>query len=405
MANLGRISTATFFNNMTAQTLSQQASLYNTQRQMATGKRINDPSDDPIGAAQASVIKDQIAQNASFQTSIGAAQNALQGASSAASQALGQLQNAMQLAVQARNGSYGPTDLKNIGSTLSGILSSMVQTANSQDGSGNYLFSGSQPQTQPFQFNGAGYAYSGDQTVAFARTAPATLTQTSWTGLALFAGAFGGDGVVDAKASSSNSGSGVVSKVVQSSPGSYAGAQYTVSFAPGASGGLEATVTDASSATVYGPAAFKSGQSLSFAGVNLTLDGDPAAGDQFTVGKAQRVNVLDALASLADTLSNAGSLSKSQVQNGLARGQADLAAALSNMTTETALMGSELTNLSTQQSATEDRAVSLETSRSGLEDVDLAKAINDFTAQKTALTASLQSFASISSLSLFNYLR
>jgi flagellar hook-associated protein 3 FlgL len=68
-------------------------------------------------------------------------------------------------------------------------------------------------------------------------------------------------------------------------------------------------------------------------------------------------------------------------------------------------MGSELNSLSIAQTSVEDRGLSLEGQRSNIEDVDLAKAYTAFTAQKTSLTASLQSFSTISGLSLFNYLR
>lgn len=405
MNSLGRISTATFFNSMSKTTVEQESSMYAIQKQLSTGKKINQPSDDPLGAAQLSIIKDQLAQNGVYKNSIASAQSGIQGSSSAVGDALGALQNTFQLAIQARNGAYSPSDLKNIGATLRGILGQLVQTANAQDGQGNYLFAGSQTQTQPFQFNGTNYAYSGDQTVAFARTGSATLTQTSWTGVNLFAGAFNGDGVVQATASAANAGDGVVSKVVQSAPGSYNGDQYSVAFSLSGTQ-LQATITDVTTSTVVsGPTNFTSGQSLSFSGVNLTLDGTPKAGDTFTIDKAQRFNVLDSLSKLANVLENAGTLSKSQIQNGLASGQLELSSALTNLTSEAALMGSELSSLNLAQSTIEDRGISLESARSGYEDVDLAKAINDFTAQKTALTASLQSFASISGLSLFNYLR
>ena len=405
MNSLGRISTATFFNSMSKTTVDQESSMYAIQKKLSTGKNINQPSDDPLGAAQLSIIKDQLAQNSVYKNSIVSAQNSIQASSSAVGDALGALQSTFQLAVQARNGAYSPSDLKNIGATLRGILGQLVQTANAQDGQGNYLFAGSQTQTQPFQFSGSNYQYSGDQTVAFARTGAATLTQTSWTGANLFEGAFNGDGIVQATANASNAGDGVVSKVVQSAPGSYNGDQYSVAFSLSGTQ-LQATITNVTTSTVVsGPTNFTSGQSLSFAGVNLTLDGTPNAGDTFNIDNAQRFNVLDSLAQLANVLENAGTLSKSQIQNGLAAGQAELLAAVTNLTSEAALMGAEISSLSLAQTTIEDRGISLEAARSGYEDVDLAQAINDFTAQKTALTASLQSFASISGLSLFNYLR
>lgn len=405
MGDLGRISTGMFFSNMSTRTSAAEASLYSIQQQLSSGKRINTPSDDPLGAAQLSVIKDQANQNTVFSKAIDAAKNNIQTGAAAVGSALGQLQNAFQLAVQARNGSYGPGDLKNLGSTLGGILSDLVQTANAQDGAGNYLFAGSKSQTQPFQFNGAQYAYQGDQTVGFVRTGAASLTQTSWTGLSLFAGGLSGDGVVDASAGSANAGNGVVTQIVQSSPGSYNGDKYSVAFSTSGNQ-IQATATNLSTSTIVaGPVNFTEGQPLSFAGVSLTINGAPQAGDVFNVDAAQRFNVLDALSSLANTLSNSGSYSKSQVQNTLAQSQRLLSSSLTNMTSESAMMGSELNTLATQKTAVEDRGVGIEVSRSALEDVDFAKAINDFTAQKTALTASLQSFAAISGLSLFNYLK
>jgi flagellar hook-associated protein 3 FlgL len=405
MSNIGRISTSMFFNNMANTTVSQESTMYGLQNQMATGKKINVPSDDPLGAASLSIIKDQAAQNGVYKNSIASAQGSIQASSTAVAAALGDVQNALQLSVQARNGSYGPTDLANIGSTLKGVLDQLVQTANGTDGQGNYLFSGSQTQTKPFQYNGASYAYSGDQTVSFARTGAATLTQTSWTGQDLFAGAFTGDGVVDATAAVGNLGNAAIGDVVQSSPGAFNGDSYSVAFTMVGTQ-LQATITDTTTATlVSGPNNFTSGQSLSFAGVNLTLTGTPAAGDSFTVGKASRFNVLDSLANLANALSNSSTLTKSQLQNALSSGQRDLSAAVANMTTESALMGSELNGLSIAQTSVEDRALNLEGQRSNIEDIDLAKAYSAFTAQKTSLTASLQSFATISGLSLFSYLR
>lgn len=405
MSDFGRISTSLYFNQASLRTSSQESKLYSLQQQLSSSKKINAPSDDPLGAASLSIIKDQATQNGIYKNAIASARSNVSSTVSVVETALGQLQNAYQLTVQARNGSYGATDLKNIGASLQSLLSGLVQTANSQDGSGNYLFSGSKSQTQPFQFDGTQYAYSGDQTVAHVRTGTSSITQTSWTGQTLFAGAQSGDGVVDATAGASNAGNAIVSKVIQSSPGSYNGDQYSVAFTASGSQ-IQATVTDTTTSTVVlGPSNFTSGQALNFAGVNLTIDGTPVAGDTIVVGKAQRFNVLDSLNALVGALSNSSAKSQSEVQNTIARSQQLLTSALSNITTEAALMGSELNGLDVQQTSVEDRAISLETARSGLEDIDFVKAYNDFTAQKNALTASLQSFASISSLSLFNYLR
>ena len=47
-----RISTAAIHNQAITRMLSRQSDLAFTQNQMATGKRVNSPSDDPVAATQ-----------------------------------------------------------------------------------------------------------------------------------------------------------------------------------------------------------------------------------------------------------------------------------------------------------------------------------------------------------------
>jgi flagellar hook-associated protein 3 FlgL len=55
-------------------------------------------------------------------------------------------------------------------------------------------------------------------------------------------------------------------------------------------------------------------------------------------------------------------------------------------------------------STASDLDIQYKASLSRLQDLDYAKAISDFTLQKTYLEAAQQSFVKISGLSLFNYL-
>ena len=75
------------------------------------------------------------------------------------------MQRVRELAVQAINASLSASDRSIIATEVSALRNELVSLANSQDVSGNYVFSGAMTQTQPFAENAEGeISYRGDQT-------------------------------------------------------------------------------------------------------------------------------------------------------------------------------------------------------------------------------------------------
>ena len=159
-----RISTGQIFQQGVTSMLNTQSELAKTQQQLATGKRILAPSDDPAASAQIMQLDqiveatDQFQRNADFVDSrLGLEESVLIDAGNI-------LQRVRELAVRANNDTLSAGDRGAIAAEIKGSLEDLFQLANTQDSSGEYLFAGFQTGTQPFTTNGAvSFAYVGDQ--------------------------------------------------------------------------------------------------------------------------------------------------------------------------------------------------------------------------------------------------
>ena len=140
-----------------------QKRVVDTQAELATGKRISSPSDDPVGAARLIDLHHQIDSTARFQTNIAMATGRLATSDSILDEA-GQLtQRARELVVQANNAPLADSDRVSIAQELRQIRGQLLEHANSKDGNGDYLYAGYKTQTTPFiETAGGQVVYQGD---------------------------------------------------------------------------------------------------------------------------------------------------------------------------------------------------------------------------------------------------
>jgi flagellar hook-associated protein 3 FlgL len=95
---------------------------------------------------------------------------------------------------------------------------------------------------------------------------------------------------------------------------------------------------------------------------------------------------------------------KQAMADGLAAANGNLSAALDNVLTVRSSVGSRQKELDTLDTAGEDTDIQYAATLSGLQDLDLVKAISQFTQQQATLDAAQKTFKAVSSLSLFNYI-
>jgi flagellar hook-associated protein 3 FlgL len=171
------------------------SALDNTQQQqntellqLSTGRRINQPSDDPAGEAQLIENNADSAQVDSFQQSLSSINGQFQTADSTLSSVETQLQRAITLGTQAANqGTLSDSDRLAIANELQGIQNQLVSLANTSY-QGVFLFSGT-VQTQPFVVDASvpsGVRYAGNTGVNKVTVGAGYQIQVNLPGLQLF---------------------------------------------------------------------------------------------------------------------------------------------------------------------------------------------------------------------------
>lgn len=133
-------------------------------QQLASGRSVNAPSDNPAATAALVLNRTQAAQNDTFQRSIGSLQGMYQSADSTLSSAVQLMTRAISLGTEGANGTMTAANRQVIAAEVEGIRSQMVGIANTEY-QGEYLFSGTAVHTAPYVLNSAspsGVTYQGN---------------------------------------------------------------------------------------------------------------------------------------------------------------------------------------------------------------------------------------------------
>jgi flagellar hook-associated protein 3 FlgL len=182
-----RIGTLQMFRQGLNSMLDQQTQLVRTQQQLSSGKRINNPSDDPTGSAQLIGLSESMKITDQYQRNINAVRTRLELEDTALSSVGDALQRARELLVQGLNDTNGPESRAAIAQEIRQLLDEVKGLGNRKDANGEYLFGGFQGQTVPFSGNGAGtFSYAGDQGQREIQIGPARKVADGDAGLDVF---------------------------------------------------------------------------------------------------------------------------------------------------------------------------------------------------------------------------
>jgi flagellar hook-associated protein 3 FlgL len=145
----------------------------NTQQTLSTGKRINQVSDDPVGAVSAINMTALNGQLAQYSSNLSQAKDWYSFTDNALSQTNTILNSAYTLALNAANGTVDQTARNAMITQISDMESTIVNQANSQGPQGQYVFAGQKTDTQPFSAANGKLTYSGDSGSISVETGPA----------------------------------------------------------------------------------------------------------------------------------------------------------------------------------------------------------------------------------------
>ncbi len=340
-----RISTSSIYNANVSMLNQLQARLLHTQQQLSSGRRMLTPADDPIASARALDLSQSDAINTQYATNRNSVKSSAALSENILNSVTSLLQDVRTMAVQAGGGTLTPADKKTIASALTHRLEELQSLANSNDGMGNFLYSGYQGRTQPFANSATGVQYMADDGQRMVQVSSLRQLAASDSGADIFMRIKNGNGTFATQAATANTGSGIASQglvitppfngnsyrldfsvlagattyaVTNTTTGlvvppshSYAtqaaaantgtgiasqgvvndpalltgltGNSYRVTFTPDASTFVVTNITTAAVVTVPAGNTYVSGQNIIFDGIRFDISGAPSVNDQFTI--------------------------------------------------------------------------------------------------------------------------
>ncbi|MEN8763087.1 MAG: flagellar hook-associated protein FlgL [Thiogranum sp.] len=182
-----RIGTLHMFRQGISSILDQQSRLLKTQNQLAVGKRIVNPSDDPTGSAQLIGLSETSKTTAQFQRNILAVRTRLELQDGVLGSVGDALQRVRELTVSALNDTNGAGERIAIAAEVRQLANNAMGLANHKDGNGQYMFAGFQVLTVPFSETAPGvFSYAGDQGQRQIQIGPARQLADGDSGQAVF---------------------------------------------------------------------------------------------------------------------------------------------------------------------------------------------------------------------------
>ena len=380
-----------------------ESNLSTTQNQISTGLSFTTAAQNPVAAGLVTDYNQVLTQSQQFVTNSNSAQTSLNTEGSALTQMQTSLQSLRDLALEANNSSESPQDLSAIATQATQIQNTLLSIGNTQDGNGNFIFAGFSTQTQPFALSATGATYSGDQGQRQVQIAPGQTVAVGDTGDLVFNQIKTGNGTFQATAAAGNTGTGVVSTATVADPADYAGGTFSIDFtAPNTYQVLDANNNVVTSGT------FTNGQAISFSGVQVTLTGQPAAGDSFSVAPSTNQSVFTTVQNLVNALQQQGTTSaagEAQLNNSMNVAINNIDQALNQSETVQSSVGARLNTITTQQSMAGSQQVQLKESISNLQSLNFASAITSLDQQNTTLSAAMQAFTLTQGLTLFKFIQ
>jgi flagellar hook-associated protein 3 FlgL len=383
-----RIATNMLYNISTQSMLSLQSSIVKLNAQADAGQRVLKPSDDPVAAARALDVTQSQLVNKQFQVNRSNALSALSLTESTLGSIVTAVTDVKAQAIAGGNGTLNDKDRASIATALQGTYQEMLGYANTADGLGNYLFAGYKSSTQPFVDGGStsGVTYNGDQGVQTLQVDNNRMMDISSSGQAIFQGK-GAD-------------------IFKTMNDLITTLQTPISPA--------ANETEAAASKVVYDAAY----GLAITGMpgppatpptQAQIDAATAAATPSQLQTAQNDATLKQQAHDTDyTRTDFTPGSSGAMNQALAKAGKQIDAALNNVTTVRAAAGANMAELG----ALSDSAVAKDAQYTQtLNDLlgrgpdDLTQTLSTLAQQQTYLQVAQKSFATVSSLSLLNFLR
>lgn len=392
------------FNQSVNNLLRLQEATYFTQNQVSTGKRIITPADDPIASANLIQLRQEKAQLQQYKNNTAIAENRIKTEEVRLDSINELLIRTRELAVQAGNGVLEFGARQALGRELDARLDELVSIANAQDANGEYIFGGFQGTRVPFVENADGsFTYQGDDGQRTLKVSGGTSVAISDSGRKVFENI---DAAQNRAVASVGSSSAFISQarvVTQATYDASYPTDYVITFTGPGTYNID---TEAGVSIVAG-AAYTSGATIAFNGIEFEISGAVAGGDTFNIESSGKQSIMTTIRELAnglDTLTDS-TADQATLAALIDTSLENLLAAERNIAGIWSEVGARANILDSVSALNEGVDLVNTEIISELEDLDYAEALSRLSQETFTLEAAQQSFARVTSLSLFNFLR
>lgn len=398
-----RISTPLMHYRALQTMLAQQEQLSKTQNQIALGRRVNSPADDPVASVHILEMQRALKEAEQYGMNANMAVNRLTLEEQALQDVGTLLQYVSERAVQGNNASVDEGSRRMIAADLRGRLKELMDIANRRDANGEYLFSGYSTSTQPFAMTAAGVAYFGDQNSRELQVGPTQRVADGHSGYQVFLGIPQGNGLFVVSPGANNVGNGTLGSTSVLDRSQWVPDDYTITFTDD-EGAYE--IVDGLG-NVVATGTYARDGAIVFNGISISLSGMPAANDTFAVSASATEDLFTTLDKIIAALESnpLTDAERAQFHSAMANAIQQLQTAGDHILGVRSEVGTRLSALETAENAREDLKVELQRMTSELRDLDYAEAISRMNQQLLGLEAAQASYVRISQLSLFDYLK
>ena len=404
--SISRLGTANMYDRTITNINKQQSELADQMEHTSAGMRVIRASDDPVAAAQAERARNRLERIASDQRGLDAQTATITYGEST----LGEINDALQefraLMVQAGSGVYNQVQRDTLVEQLTSLRDQIAKYANRTDSNGLPLFRGLDTATgMPFPNDQegiqSGQANNGEFFIA-----------NTLNGVQAFFSGRTGNGVLEIDpyshaAGVPNQGKAHADIGVIKDPAAAAAVTTPIEITFQDNAGVMEYSVDGG--TTW--AAYKNGGAIEVAGMEVVIKGEPAAGDGFTIKPSTTISTFEALdraiAAVRDNENPDGSTAYGTLAHGITQSLTELDTALNRVSTVRGLAGDLLNQAERMGNTLLVREEQTEAQRVAAEQYDaegMVRAIAQMQTQQTAVSAALQSYASIQKLSLLNYI-
>ena len=407
-----RLSFLQNFNQGLRGMLNLQSQLAKTQNQVSTGKRVVTPADDPVASARILQVNQDQSRIGQYVKNADYTENRLSLEETQLDAVMNILIRTRELTIQAGNGTLGQSERQALASELSVRLDELFDLANTRDSNGEFIFAGFQGSVPPFSVDQAGnYVYQGDDGQRQVQVASTTQIPISDSGKGIFVDVPSAQNHFFTAGNAGNTGSGQIfpGAIDQANYDAQYPEDYIITFNAGAGTYDIARQSDGVAVVTAAPYAgtpIVIDQTATL-GFEVSVTGVPATGDTFFVESTGKQSIMQTLSNLRNGLN---SLTDSPAD------QAQLSTLFADTLDNLILAEEHISSYTSEIGARQNTLDSVREMHSGIDlvndellselrDLDYAEALSRLSTETFLLEASQQSFARISNLSLFNFIR